>query len=88
MLGIGEQLRKLTITVEQLLDRSGKDVREWDGVLRRGLGTHVVSPWQRSPSSQRTGTLYPRVHPFWLLSNGGIARTVIHQRRGSLALIA
>jgi len=33
-LGDGEQLRRLTITVEQLLDYSAKDVREWDGVLR------------------------------------------------------
>jgi len=30
MLGAGEQLRELTITVEELLDRSAKDVREWD----------------------------------------------------------
>ena len=30
MLGVGEQLRKLTITVEQLLDSSAKDAREWD----------------------------------------------------------
>ena len=30
MLGAGEQLRKLTFTVEQLLDRSAKDIREWD----------------------------------------------------------
>ena len=28
MLGAGEQLRKLTVTVEQLLDRSTKDVCE------------------------------------------------------------
>ena len=35
MLGSGEQLRKLTITVEQLLDRGEKDVREWDGVCTR-----------------------------------------------------
>ena len=30
LLGAGEQLRKLTITVGQLLDRSAKDIREWD----------------------------------------------------------
>ena len=34
MLGNGEQLRKLTITVEQMLERSTKGVREWDGVLQ------------------------------------------------------
>ena len=85
MLGGGEQLRGLTTTVGQLLDRSGQDVREWDGVLHKGLGTHTI---QRLPSSQRTGTLYPRVHPFWSLSNGGSARAVIHQRRESLTRIA
>jgi hypothetical protein len=31
----GELLRKLTITLEQLLDRSAKDVREWDGFFTR-----------------------------------------------------
>jgi len=31
VLGAGEQLRELTITVQQLLDFSAKDVREWDG---------------------------------------------------------
>jgi hypothetical protein len=38
MLGDGEQLRKLTITVEQLLCCSAKDARERDGVLPKGLG--------------------------------------------------
>jgi hypothetical protein len=85
MLGDGEQLRKLTITVEQLLDRSAKGVREWEGVLYQ---VWSLIPWQHLPSPKRLGTLYPRVHPFWSLSNGGSARTVIHQRRGSLALIA
>jgi hypothetical protein len=85
MLGAGELLRKLTITVEQLLDRSVKDIREWDRVLQNGLST---TPWQRLPSFQRMGTLYHRVHPFRSLSNGGSARAVIHQRRGSLVLIA
>jgi hypothetical protein len=87
MLGAGEQLRRLTITVEQLLDRSAQNAREWDKGLHKGLGTHT---WQRSPSSQKMGTLYPHVHPFWLLSNGGSARTVIHfhRRQGSLTLIA
>jgi hypothetical protein len=37
MLGAGELLRKLTITVEQLLDHSAKDVREWDGVFHESL---------------------------------------------------
>jgi len=30
-LGAGEQLRELMITVEELLDHSAKDVREWVG---------------------------------------------------------
>ena len=38
MLGAGERLRKLTMTVEQLLDCSAKGVREWDCVLHKGLG--------------------------------------------------
>ena len=37
MLGDGEELRKLIITVEQLLDRSAKDIGERDGNLRKGL---------------------------------------------------
>jgi len=41
-LGAGEQLRELTITVEELLDRSAKDVREWDGVSCKGLDTHAI----------------------------------------------
>jgi hypothetical protein len=43
MLGDGEQLRQLTVTVEQLLDCSAKDVCEWDGVLHQGLGTHIIA---------------------------------------------
>ena len=43
MLGAGEQLRTLTITVQQLLECSAKDVREWDGVLHKGLGTHTIA---------------------------------------------
>lgn len=43
MLGVGEQLRKLTITVEQLLDRSVKNVREWDKVLQRFGHSHCGS---------------------------------------------
>ena len=80
MLGAGEQLRKLTITVEQLLDHSAKDVREWDGVCIR-IWVLILS--QRLSSSQRMGMLYPRVHPFWLLLNDRSARTVTGQRRGS-----
>ena len=33
ILGNGEQLRKLSITVDELLDRSEKDFREYSGVL-------------------------------------------------------
>ena len=49
MLGAGEQLRKLSITVQQLLDRSAKDVREWDGVLHKGLGTHTTAAFTLFP---------------------------------------
>ena len=49
MLGAGEQLRKLTITVEQLLDASSKDVREWDGILRKALGTHTITAFTLFP---------------------------------------
>jgi hypothetical protein len=48
-LGAGEQLRKLTITVEQLLDRSAKDVRKWDRVLHKGLGTHTMAAYTLFP---------------------------------------
>ena len=41
MLGAGEQLRKLTVTVEQLLDRSANDVREWEKVWHN-LITHIM----------------------------------------------
>ena len=49
MLGAGEQLRKLTITVEQLLDRSAKDVREWDCVLHKVLGTDTMEAFTLFP---------------------------------------
>ena len=80
MLSAGEQLRKLTITVEQLLDCSAKVVREWDGVLHKDLGTQTMAALTIFP---KDGTLCTRVHPFWSLSNGRV-RTVIRHRRGSL----
>ena len=43
MLGAGEQLRQLTITVQQLLERGAKDLREWDEVLHKGLGPHTMA---------------------------------------------
>jgi hypothetical protein len=49
MLGDGELLRKLTITVEQLLDRSAKDVCGWDGVFHEGLGTHIMTAFALFP---------------------------------------
>jgi len=48
-LGVGEQLRELTITVEELLGRSAKDVREWDGVLCKGLDTHATVAFTLPP---------------------------------------
>ena len=85
MLGAGEQLRELTITVEQLLEHSAKDVREWDGIF---TWVWVLTACQYLPSSQRMGTLYPRVHPSWLLSTGSSARAMIHQRQIFSAHIA
>jgi len=41
-LGAGEQLRELTFTVEELLDFSARNVREWDGVSCKGLDTHAM----------------------------------------------
>ena len=49
MLGDGEELRKLTITVERLLDRSAKDVGERDGILQKGLGTDTVAAFTFLP---------------------------------------
>jgi hypothetical protein len=49
MLGAGEQLRKLTITVEQLLNRGAKHVREWDGVSHKGVGTHTMAAFTFLP---------------------------------------
>ncbi|KAF8127667.1 hypothetical protein EV363DRAFT_1401026 [Boletus edulis] len=54
MLGTGEQLRELQITVEQLLDRSANDVRVWDRVLHNSLGTDTVEKkCERSNSPDR-----------------------------------
>jgi len=48
-LGAGEQLRELTITVEELLDRSANDICEWDGCLCNGLGTHAIAAFTLLP---------------------------------------
>ena len=48
-LGAGEQLRELTITVDEPLDRSAKDICEWDGVLRKGLGPHAIAAFTLFP---------------------------------------
>ncbi|KAF8129890.1 hypothetical protein EV363DRAFT_1168303 [Boletus edulis] len=61
MLGTGEQLRKLTITVERLLDQSEKHIREWERILHN---VRVLTSWQHLPSSQKMATLYPRVRLF------------------------
>ena len=52
MLGAREQLRNAMITVEQLLDRSAKDVREWDGVLHESLGTHTMTAFTLFPKNR------------------------------------
>jgi hypothetical protein len=49
MLGDGGPLRKLTVTVEQLLDCSAKDVREWGGDLHQGMGTHTIAAFTLFP---------------------------------------
>ena len=51
MLGAGEQLRKLSTTVEQLLDRSAKGFREWDDVLHNDLGIHTMVEFTFFPKS-------------------------------------
>ena len=49
MLGDGELLRTLALTVDQLLDRSSKDVREWDRVLHTGLSAYFISAFTFFP---------------------------------------
>ncbi|KAI9567762.1 CHAT domain-containing protein [Boletus coccyginus] len=49
MLGTGERLRELIITVEELLDCSAKDIREWDGFLRKGLSPHAIAAFTLLP---------------------------------------
>lgn len=39
-LGVGEQLRKLTMTAEQLLVSSAKDIRELNGILHNSYSHH------------------------------------------------
>ena len=51
MLGAGEQLRKLATTVEQLLDRSAKDFREWDDALHNDLGIHTMAAFTFFPKN-------------------------------------
>ena len=49
MLGVGEQLRELTATVGQLLERNEKDIRELGEVLYMGLGTDTITAFSLSP---------------------------------------
>ena len=49
MLGAGEQLRELTITVKELLDYNVNDVREWVGFLRKGVGPHAIAAFTLLP---------------------------------------
>jgi hypothetical protein len=49
MLGDGEELRTLTVTVERLLDLSAKDVGERDGILHKGLGADIVAAFTFLP---------------------------------------
>ncbi|KAF8129578.1 hypothetical protein EV363DRAFT_291323 [Boletus edulis] len=83
VLGDGEQLRKLTITVEQLLDHSVNYIRERVTVCK----VWVLIPWQRSISLHWMETLYPRAHLFLSPSNDIGIRAVMRLRRGSLAPI-
>ena len=48
-LGAGKQLRKLTITVEQLLDHSAKGIHEWEEVSHRGLVAHTTAAFTLFP---------------------------------------
>ncbi|KAN0086177.1 hypothetical protein V8E55_007311, partial [Tylopilus felleus] len=49
MLGAGEQLRRLKTTVEQLLNRSEKVIREWDEVVHMNRGTHAMIAFRFFP---------------------------------------
>lgn len=49
MLGAGEQLRRLKTTVEQLLNRSEKVLREWDEVVHMNRGTHAMIAFRFFP---------------------------------------
>jgi hypothetical protein len=51
MLGAGEQLRKLSSTVEQLLGRSARDFRKWNEVLHKGLGIYTMAAFTLFPKN-------------------------------------
>jgi hypothetical protein len=51
VLGAGEQLRKLSTTVEQLWDRSANDFREWDEVLHKSLGIYTMAAFTLFPKN-------------------------------------
>ena len=52
MLGAGEQLRKLAVTVEELLDYSAKDFREWDDALHNDLVIHTMPAFTLFPKNR------------------------------------
>lgn len=50
-LGAGEQLRKLTTTVEQLLDRCDNSVREWNSILHNDPSTYSTAAFTFFPKN-------------------------------------
>jgi hypothetical protein len=85
MLGAGEQLRKVTITVEPPLDRSAKDVRKWDGVLHKSLGTHTMAAFTLFPKdgevvSPSTAILVTIRRRKWENSDSSVSRRLVSTR--------
>lgn len=57
VLGNGKPLRKLTITVEQLLDHSVQCIREWMDALCSKLDPHVTAAF--APSQENEDVVLP-----------------------------
>ena len=56
ILSAGMQIRRLAVTVEQLLDRSAKVVCELGEVLHEGLGTHTMVAFTLFPEDGEVGS--------------------------------
>ena len=51
MLGDGEQLQKLTVTMEQLLEQKAKYACKWVGGLHQGQVTHTITVFTLFPEN-------------------------------------